>query len=566
MVKNGIFEKYVASNKWCGVVGVPRGEEWKAGVPDNSRAVKDSAWGQYFERGSNKSNSIYAYSDNKDNKNFKVYFTVNKIADEYEGKGGTWSDYKFPAGDTWPGNEKPSYCKQWFENGLLDWCLKQERESFEGTIFAKNYELMTREGTRTASLHLYSDGGNSSNKNNYDGNSTAWIISHGMNNTWEDMRGLAAEIQLARPQAIIILVDWSGAREGVSSPTDTDQWIRPTAEVLAQKLKDWGIEDASELNLAGHSMGTMMINEIASQFSNNANGMYFLDPPNFFPGTDHFTVDDRPIGSNIYYNENNGYTQHYNRAAISRAFTGIKKNGDGNWCGNARLNRTAKESISIYFSSYKELWAPPLNDCKVHGNVHKTFGRLITDLKISFDGSYKLGLNGEGVESYPDTQFYEDDTNFDASITVLASDNIQTIMTRDASYSNQFNVWGKTGGTIYRNFDYYLPGAKNQKILNIKTFGSLDNNFDRISLEYNQSEALVVEDIVDNYRIQTINGKPTIYREVQRVEYNSSGILTSRTIISEFPEIVVEGRRGGEVTKDKLDSAYTGDRTLFNLR
>ena len=290
----------------------------------------------------------------------------------------TYDDFKKPNGE-----------KIKFDYGNnKDWSITKPSQRFTildtnvlyvgDAIFDTQYDIVTNSDRRKASLHLFSDGGNNKNMSKYDGKSKVWVISHGMNNKYTDMNDLANAIKSAELEQeinpIIILVDWSGARDWVVSPTNTDEWIRPTAEVLAPKLKEWGIENATELNFAGHSMGTMMINEIAKKLSNNANGMYFLDPPNFLPGTNNFVVDKRPEASNAAYDENNGYDKHYSKAAISRAFTGIKKNGDGNWCGNARLNRTARESISVYFPDYSETKAPvPFvgDDCAIHWGLQR---------------------------------------------------------------------------------------------------------------------------------------------------------------------------------------------------
>ena len=575
LIKNGLWQKYVSEGMACSVIGVPKSEEWNAGVPDGSRARKDQAWGQDFERGTKikyEDNVIYGYNwkeswwDPTEPVKFSSYFTVNSIATEHKQAGGTYSDYKFPKGDTYGGGNQ-KYCRQWFEGekefGEINSCAKQETEEFKGTIFGTNYTINAYDKTRNSSLHLYSDGGNSSNRNNYDKKSKVWVISHGMNNIWEDMRDLAESIKTAELEKgynpIIILVDWSGAREGVTFPTDTDGWIRPTAEVLEPKLKEWGIENATELNFAGHSMGTMMINEIAKKLSNNANGMYFLDPPNFLPGTNNFVVDKRPEASNAAYDENNGYDKHYSKAAISRAFTGIKKNGDGNWCGNARLNRTARESISVYFPDYSETKAPvPFvgDDCAIHGNAIKAFSRIITDQKLTFDGSQKLNLHAQGVADYPKTQFYEDDSNFHSSIYVLGQNDVQTAMTKTPDTDNQLNIWGKLGGALYANFNYGMPNLNSQTRINIKTFGNNDNNWDRISLE--------------KIALKPNVGQLTVYTSHYRVEGNTikrevicSINYSSCPGISEFNEFVVEGDRSEEVTDKALSDKEPG---IFQFR
>jgi len=459
-----------------------------------------------------------------------------------------------------------------------------------GSALEKPFKVNSGKDFSINQLRLYASPNREQYLNGYNSNSekpNVWIISHGLENTYEQMTQLASKIYQENTNDIIILLDWGGARPTTiaKSPSDTDQWIRPTAEEVVKKLQTWGLYEPGKIRLVGHSMGSIMINEIAREYRqatirynsqstpqiNNLNipNLYFLDPPNFVPLTNNYEVDTRSGASDQYYTETRGYDYHYNFATISRAFTGIKKNGQGNWCGNSRLNRTANESISIYFNDKKEIWAPPLRECKIHGNVHQVFGRLITDQKLTFDSNQKLNLYNQGVANYPDTQFYEDDYEFNASISVRGDNDIQTIMTRDIPNPNQFNLWGKSGGALYYNFNYDLPGAKNKKLLAIKTFGNNDAGWDRISLEYNSGEAVKDGDIIHRYRIATTNNKPTIYRTVEMFEAGIFGISNPKytTIISEFPEMSVEGGRSGEIDETSLQQAELGlSDKIFNLR
>jgi murein DD-endopeptidase MepM/ murein hydrolase activator NlpD len=443
----------------------------------------------------------------------------------------------------------------------------------KGKGIEKNFGVYAYDDSRIASFKLFSSPDNQKYISKYDQQEApeVWIVSHGMNNQYTHMEKLAEAIKTQNPNDIVLLLDWSGARDGVKTPNDTDQWIRPTAQEAVKKLKEWGFNSPPKLKMAGHSMGTLMINEIAKEYANigNTKALYFLDPPNFLLGTNNFKVDDRKEQTNTLYTETNGYTQHYPNASISRAFTGIKKNGDGNWCGNARLNRTAKESISVYFNDFKEIWAPPANNCGIHGYVHQTFARLISDQKLVFDGQEKLNLDAGGLAQYGRTQFYDDDYNFHASLNVKGQDDIQTIMTKTPNQNNQLNLWGRSGGALYSNFNAPAHSLVNQTTLNIKTFGNNDNNFDRISLEYNAGSALKDGDYIHNYRIAITNNKPTIYRETNQYKTSFGTAPTTVTIAAEFPEFVVEGVRMGEDfaarLEDKLNSPNS-DNPIFVLR
>jgi len=143
-VKNGIYDKYKAAQMMCGVIGVPKAEETTAGVQSSSIAKPNEAWIQKFEKGDYKNNGIYAYGwekgaglfDGAYQSDFSTQFVVNEVANEYESRGGSWSNYGFATGDTWSDDSNSSYCKQWFEGGEIKLCsidkLKKEIEDKYG--------------------------------------------------------------------------------------------------------------------------------------------------------------------------------------------------------------------------------------------------------------------------------------------------------------------------------------------------------------------------------------------------------------------------------------------------
>ncbi len=132
LVKNGVWQKFAKEKGPCGVIGVPSNLESGAGVPNGSRATKDKAFYQMFEKGVYRSNGIYAYSWKEDcgflctKEGFDSHFVVNKIARQFHNDGGSLSQWKFPTGDTYGDN----YCKQWFEGKEIDFCYEGKIKDF----------------------------------------------------------------------------------------------------------------------------------------------------------------------------------------------------------------------------------------------------------------------------------------------------------------------------------------------------------------------------------------------------------------------------------------------------
>ncbi len=408
-----------------------------------------------------------------------------------------------------------------------------------GQGLERPFKVSEYETEKTGKIVIHHNGGRALNKFVYDieRRPKVWLISHGMKNTHDDMNVVAEAIKSQHPNDVILKLDWEGARNGIR-PNDTDQWIHPTAEMVAFKLKTWGFDNANDLRMAGHSMGTIMINEIAielqqSQGIGNTYAMHYLDPPSFFPGISSYKVRDDSNSQRFIYNKDSGYSQKYNGATISRAYTGIRRNGYDNNCGNVDLNRTAKENISLYFPDFSEQLAPlPGVDCGIHGYVNQAFARLVTDQKITFDGSQKLNLFGKGMNGYLRTKFYKVDDNFQSSLYVKGTNDIQNLMTYDGF---TFNLWGKEGGALYANFNHDMTNVKERKKLIIRTFGDSDEGRDRISLEseVNHSWPLSGRSI-STYRVEGKKIFRTVYTSVDGSTFVS---------VPEYEEYEIKGGR-----------------------
>ncbi len=139
-----------------------------------------------------------------------------------------------------------------------------------------------------------------------------WVITHG----WDDsstgsLNSLAREVAKQNPGDRVLMLDWSEASmnsgDNGANPLRISEklsrgnyyaatWIRPVAEVAVNELKNkYGISDAEankNLNLIGHSLGSIMSSEIGyiySKSQRNVEGnkkginlMIALDPPSEF--------------------------------------------------------------------------------------------------------------------------------------------------------------------------------------------------------------------------------------------------------------------------------------------
>ena len=558
MVKNAIWEKYrdILDNNEA-IVGIPMDDEVGGNnfeIPVGSSAV--SKYYQGFQRGYQgvkyDKNIIYYYSTA--NGSHSTNFVVNKVANFYNQNQGS---LKMPTGDTfsdyWPNNP---YCKQYFEGGVIDLCedLTSEKRVYAKNgsidIYPKYYLSIIQTPDKGYSENDISENPNKDSTFRYNYNTTTspkvWIVSHGQNNTWKNMLPVSDAIRSQSTNDVIINLDWSDCAIK-PSPTDTDQCIRPIAEDIAKRLKKWGLTDASKLNMVGHSMGTFMVTEISRALGNSENigetaQLILLDPPKFLLAPTYL-VDDRSGSSEELYNEGNGYRVHARvKDGKIQAFSGIKRikasdNGKVNWCGNVELNRTADQSISMYFTDLDDSNPPAFNlgSCSIHGAVVKAWSKLVSSKKIKLDGESKIGIEGVGVwnnDWYKAKKFYVDDNNFKASITIQGVDDVQFIQTFDGG---TFNQWEKDNeGTTFRDFDSGMNKANSPTTIRIRNFNNPDS---RISLENGNSY-----DVVGN----------TITR-------SKSGIGG----FNRYDDIRVEGSRSGEVS---IDSLNQGDPRIFLFR
>ncbi|HCV31973.1 MAG TPA: hypothetical protein DGO89_18500, partial [Microcoleaceae bacterium UBA9251] len=145
-------------------------------------------------------------------------------------------------------------------------------------------DLRIKKNERNVSLKPISKSSTKANK--------TWIVTHGWNVSAEDnptyagdFSDLGKAVADANPDDRVLLLDWEEAATGgklnlkaLDTPSSIDallrlgnytaaKWIRPVAEWVVEKLeKEFGVDAeyaSKNLNLIGHSLGSLLSNEIA---------------------------------------------------------------------------------------------------------------------------------------------------------------------------------------------------------------------------------------------------------------------------------------------------------------
>jgi hypothetical protein len=305
-------------------------------------------------------------------------------------------EYKFPTSDSDTEDDmktpqgKKLFCKANFTDGEVRRCrmLMQDIESNIGGADVRKSRLTQKNNENKFDL---------TNKEVSNECSTdyrlcteyksMWIITHGMSadtnvkaKNHMDV-GKAITSSYAQNQPLVLFYDWGDLSRdaGGNNPHNVDQHLgQSTSYKLAKRLKSWGMSDTSTLNLVGHSMGTMMINQLAYalQYNEKMTGeidrMFYLDPPRW--GNGKFQADANSEESKFIYTRYNGYNSKSIRARIQRSFVGLNDGLGVNGCGNDLLAKTANEVIGI---RNKHDGHP----CKIHGGVVFVFANLVKDFK-----------------------------------------------------------------------------------------------------------------------------------------------------------------------------------------
>ncbi|BAQ66309.1 alpha/beta fold hydrolase [Geminocystis sp. NIES-3709] len=229
-------------------------------------------------------------------------------------------------------------------------------------------------------------------KKSYPAGKNVWLVFHGWNGNFGQFIELGQTIARAKPNDIVLALDWTEIAHTANKGNDTvalrlgenfiaASWIRPLAEQIQETLKNWGLTDATKLNLVGHSLGTLVSSELASLYKEenpDPNSMVksitALDPPSEvnkinFPD---FLGYDLDFDNDGYNDENDRPKPFKDVAQFSRAFV-----GDPSIAGNEEFASWADESFLVNFNQLTDGGG-------AHGWVVDVFQSLIDPSKHDF--------------------------------------------------------------------------------------------------------------------------------------------------------------------------------------
>ena len=119
-----------------------------------------------------------------------------------------------------------------------------------------------------------------------------WLVIHGWNDSTQSVSSdtvkLAEAVSKKYPNDRVLSLDWSEASNNTGKVDNfrgvyyAATWIRPVAEATVQQLRNhYGIDNLSairDLNIVGHSLGSLMSAEIGSVYGSGVNSITALDP------------------------------------------------------------------------------------------------------------------------------------------------------------------------------------------------------------------------------------------------------------------------------------------------
>jgi hypothetical protein len=210
----------------------------------------------------------------------------------------------------------------------------------------------------------------------YDGNSKVWILSHGWNGGLGDLNEIQKKINSHpnhKNDIVLILEwreaswnDWSSCALINTCPIGANRattWVRPVAVQASNELREWGLKDARNLRLVGHSLGSLIIHEISREMGGNSEIAIALDPPR----------SGRKIQNSPSVN-----IQDFNQlSTFSRSYVGRHSK-----CGSHEISKSSSESIYVNFKRADK----DVNEdgaCKEHAWVKDVYMEMLTGVSTS---------------------------------------------------------------------------------------------------------------------------------------------------------------------------------------
>jgi pimeloyl-ACP methyl ester carboxylesterase len=548
LIKNGIWDKYVETNGPCGIVGVPKELESKAGVPNDGRAINNKSWYQMFEKGTYTNNAIYAYNwkNNKfafwEPEKYAVHFTVRKVANAYHESGGTWSNHKFPTGDTF-GGDQAAYCRQWFEGNTdnpFDVC--DQGVGIEEEIYVEG----GNSNTNCSPVCSYRFNMINGDPKEYQGGNV-WIIAHGRgDNTDGWATDIGNVIKANYPNDNILLLDWREiASDNTQPPFKAASWSRPMAETSSLALKNWGFTDSNKLHVIGHSLGTLQVSQLSKEFG-KAKMMTLLSTPGSGQRSvsgDDYRVDcrvDPPNNNSIDCSKGELQYDFADMSQFTRSFVVDKTAAD-----SKRFAESADEKFLIDAPDVESLnFDLAYQITKRHNSSPQIFLQLIKDKQIS---NYLLDLDDRKNHNFDESTVFDLERNFNGRLQTYDKDPMLNYIVYQKN--NNYTILG-TGEADNYQIESWLVG----KEATIYDFG-IGN--DKIGLyKYDDNDETV--SVTNEFRVVEVNYRKQIQgRNCQKI----SGQCNAWQGV-----VNVSGSRANSLTTEELDEALNNASDIFYFK
>lgn len=224
---------------------------------------------------------------------------------------------------------------------------------------------------------------------------------------------MARSIKKEHKEDIVLTLDWSQAShndKGLAACGNQNcpvgvwraaTWIGPVADQVALHLKQNGITNSNNLNLVGHSLGSILSGEI-SQRMGTVPTVIALDPPSEMslfngygkggPNGEYAVYETLPQGLPQRDKHRKRFTEYAN---FTRSFVGARS-----LAGNHPFAKTAHESVVVDFNNFIDMG-------KEHGLVVDVWNNLIDNRKF-----YAQLLDTHSMHTYPNFKKLNDNHNF----------------------------------------------------------------------------------------------------------------------------------------------------------
>jgi pimeloyl-ACP methyl ester carboxylesterase len=184
-----------------------------------------------------------------------------------------------------------------------------------------------------------------------------WIVTHGFADRIDgDFDNIAKHLADNKPDDIILSLDWSDIAVGSSPAFSLDvyrvaTWLNSMARELHKRLELWGIDSPQQVNIIGHSLGSILATEIGRVYYNNnnqkINTLIALDPPSELTA--------------IQYDQEHGLYLTQSNPKIARVYNisdiadySIALIGNNSIAGNTQLAKSAHYSYLVKFNHFLE--------------------------------------------------------------------------------------------------------------------------------------------------------------------------------------------------------------------